>query len=165
MPEEDVMARVQYAADGMLPAQRFIDALTDFSDRRPAIWPGLSARLFRVHEVGDTSADVTEGSDVLGGIWAREHYEWSGGVVTIRCVESPFFRAGTVTTWRVSPTAAGCHVEVDLHRIARSPGGFLVGALVQLMGARRFSAELGTALARLAADSPTPPRAARSQRP
>jgi hypothetical protein len=165
MPQEEVMARVRYGADGTLPAQRFIDALTDFSDRRPAIWPGLSARLFRVHELDDTSADVIEGSDVLGGIWAREHYEWSGGVVTIRCVESPFFRAGTTTTWRVSSAATGCHVEVDLHRIARSPRGFIVGALVQLMGKRRFSAELQTALARLAADSPTPPRAATSRRP
>jgi polyketide cyclase/dehydrase/lipid transport protein len=162
------MARVHYAADGRLPAQRFIDALTDFSDRRPAIWPGLSARLFRVHELGDTWADVTEGSDVLGGIWARERYDWSTpGVVTIHCLESPFFRSGPTATWRVSPTAAGCHVEVDLHRIARSPRGALVGALVQLMGKRRFTAELQTALTRLAAepgpaDSPTPPRAARS---
>jgi hypothetical protein len=147
------MARVHYAADGTVPAQRFIDALTDFSDRRPAIWPGLSARLFRVHDLGATSADVTEGSDVLGGIWARERYDWSTpGVVTIRCLESPFFRAGTTTSWRVSPIASGCHVDVHLHRIARSPRGALVGVLVQLMGARRFTSELDTALKRLAAE-------------
>jgi polyketide cyclase/dehydrase/lipid transport protein len=149
------MARVRYDADGMLTPRRFIDALTDFTDSRPAIWPGLSPRLYRVHQLGDTWADATEGTDVLGGIWAREHYDWSTpGIVTIRCLESPFFRAGVTTTWRVSPTASGCHVEVDLHRIARSPRGFLVGALVQLMGRRRFSAELRTALARLAAEAP-----------
>jgi hypothetical protein len=149
------MAHVRYDADGALTPQRFIAALTDFSDRRPAIWPGLSARLYRVHEVGDTWAEVTEGSDVLGGIWARERYDWSTpGVVTIRVLESPFFRGGIASTWRVSPTASGCHVEVDLHRIARSPRGLLVGVLVQLMGRRRFSAELRTALARLAAEPP-----------
>jgi hypothetical protein len=132
---------------------RFVAALTDFTDRRPAIWPGLSPRLYRVHQVGDTWAEATEGTDVLGGIWARERYDWATpGVVTIRCVESPFFRAGVTTTWRVSPTASGCHVAVDLHRMACSPRGFLVGAIVQLMGKRRFGAELRTALARLAAE-------------
>ena len=146
------MAHVRYAADGALSPQQFIDALTDFTDRRPAIWPGLSPRLYRVHQVGDTWAEATEGTDVLGGIWARERYDWSTpGVVTIACLESPFFRAGPSSTWRVSPTATGCHVEVDLHRIARSPRGLLVGILVQLMGARRFAAELRTALATLAA--------------
>jgi hypothetical protein len=147
------MARVRYEAGGRLMAQQFIAALTDFTDRRPAVWPGLSPRLYRVHHVGDTWAEATEGTDVLGGIWARERYDWSTpGVVTICCLESPFFRAGVTTTWQVSPTASGCHVEVDLHRMARSPRGFLVGAIVQLMGKRRFSAELRTALARLAAE-------------
>jgi hypothetical protein len=147
------MAHVQYEADGPIGADRFLAALTDFTDRRPTIWPGLSPRLYRVHEVGDTWAEATEGSDVLGGIWARERYDWSmPGVVTIECLESPFFQSGPTATWRVSPTASGCHVEVDLHRIARSPRGLLVGVLVQLMGKRRFAGELRTALARLAAE-------------
>jgi hypothetical protein len=147
------MARVRYEAEGTLTPQRFTAALTDFTDRRPAVWPGLSPRLYRVHEVGDTWAEATEGSDVLGGIWARERYDWATpGVVTIECLESPFFQSGPTATWRVSPTASGCHVDVDLHRIARSPRGFLVGAVVQLMGKRRFAAELRTALARLAAE-------------
>jgi hypothetical protein len=147
------MAHVRYEAEGTPSPQRFIAALTDFTDRRPAVWPGLSPRLYRVHEVGDTWAEATEGTDVLGGIWARERYDCATpGAVTIRCLESPFFRSGVTTTWRVSPTASGCNVEVDLHRIAHSPRGFLVGALVQLMGKRRFAAELRTALARLAAE-------------
>ncbi len=151
------MARVQYGADGRLAPQRFIAALIDFSDRRPAVWPGLSPRLYKVHQVGDTWAEATEGTDVLGGIWARERYDWSTpGVVTIRCLESPFFRAGVTTTWRVSPTPGGCHVDVDLHRIARSPRGLFVGIIVQLTGSRRFAAELRTALDRLAADAARP---------
>src|SRR2546423_15575547 len=102
------MARVRYDADGALTPQRFIAALTDFSDRRPAIWPGLSARLYRVHQVGGTWAEATEGSDVLGGIWARERYDWSTpGVVPIRILESPFFRAGPTTTWRGPPPPSG----------------------------------------------------------
>jgi hypothetical protein len=146
------MAHVRYSADGAVAAERVVGALTDFSERRPAIWPGLSSHLYKVHAVEETAADVTEGTDVLGGIWAREHYDWSRpGVVTLTCTESPFFRTGTTTSWRVSPTQTGCRVEVDLHRIAKSPRGLLVGVLVQLMGARRFSAELRTTLDRLGA--------------
>jgi hypothetical protein len=39
---------------------------------------------------------------------------------------------------------------VDFHRIARGARGRLVGAVVQLTGARRFSGDLGETLARLA---------------
>ena len=37
------MARIQYEADGSVPPERFIAALTDFNDRRPELWPGLDA--------------------------------------------------------------------------------------------------------------------------
>ena len=148
------MPRIEFTVDSNVPPDRVLAAAADFSERRPDLWPNISRRRYTVHERGDTWAEVTEGSDVMGGIWARERYDWSTpGIVTIRCLESPFFGAGATTTWRVSPTASGCHVEVDLHRIARSPRGFLVGALVQLMGKQRFAAELRTALARLATEA------------
>jgi hypothetical protein len=43
----------------------------------------------------------------------------------------------------------GCHVAVDFQRIASSPRGRLVGAVVQLGGARRFRADLAVTLERL----------------
>jgi hypothetical protein len=45
----------------------------------------------------------------------------------------------------------GCHVSVDFQRIAVSPRGRLVGAIVQLTGKRRFAADLAVTLDRLAA--------------
>jgi hypothetical protein len=147
------MAKVRYGVDGATSAERFIAALTDFSDRRPAIWPGLSANLFTVHELGATWADVTEGTDVGGGVWARERYDWSTpDVVTLTLLDSADFRPGTVTRYRVTSRPGGCHVEVEFHRIAHSLRGRLVGAAVQLFGARRFAGELSTALARLGSD-------------
>ena len=41
------------------------------SGRRPELWPNLNAKLFEVHSVDGTQADVTEGSSFLGGIWER----------------------------------------------------------------------------------------------
>ena len=149
------MARIHYEADGPVPPERFITALTDFSERRPELWPGLDARLFNVHQVGDAWAEVTEGTDVLGGIWGRERYDWSQpGLVRLTLLDSADFRPGTMIEYRVAPgPAGGCHVTVDFQRIARTARGRLVGAIVQLTGARRFAGELRTALDRLASST------------
>jgi hypothetical protein len=144
------MARLRYDVDATIPAERFMAALTDFSERRPTIWPGLSASLFNVHELGATWADVTEGTDIAGGVWARERYDWSTpGVVTLTLIDSADFQPGTITAYRVTSRPDGCHIQVDFHRIARSLRGRLVGVAVQSFGARRFADELATAVARL----------------
>jgi hypothetical protein len=146
------MAKIHYEADGAIPADRFIAALTDFSDRRPELWPNLDAKYYRLHERGETWAEVTEGTDLLGGVWAREHYDWSGsGIVRLRLVDAVDFKPGTEIVYRVTPRAdGGCHVTVDFQRIATSPRGRLVGIAVQLGGSRRFAADLRETLARLA---------------
>jgi hypothetical protein len=94
---------------------------------------------------------VTEGTDVLGGVWEREYYDWARpGLVRLELLDSADFKPGTVTEYQVSPGPdGGCHVAVDFHRIARSPRGLFVGAAVQLTGVRRFGGELRVALDRL----------------
>jgi hypothetical protein len=147
------VAKIRYEADGAIPPERFIAALTDFSDRRPELWPSLDARFYRLHELGPTWADVTEGTDVLGGVWGREHYDWSeSGLVRLELADSADFRPGTHIDYRVSARpGGGCHVAVDFQRIAISPRGRLVGVAVQLGGARRFANDLRVTLDRLAA--------------
>jgi hypothetical protein len=146
------VAKVHYEADGPITADRFIAALTDFGPRRPELWPNLDAKFFQVHERGDTWAEVTEGTDIVGGVWARERYDWSEpGIVRLRLVDAIDFRPGTVIEYRVTPNAdGGCHVAVDFQRIARSLRGRIVGLLVQLAGPRRFSADLRATFERLA---------------
>ena len=146
------MAKLHYEADGDVSPERFIAALTDFSTRRPEWWPNLSPTLFKVHELGDTWADVTEGSDDLGGVWARERYDWSEpGHVRLTLVEAPSFRPGTVIDYRVTAgDRGGCHVVVDFQRIATSLKGRVVGVGLELIGERRFSADLRETLRRLA---------------
>jgi hypothetical protein len=86
-----------------------IAALTDFSDRRPDIWPGLSRDWYEVYSVGETTAEVREGT---GGkrspVWAREHYDWSTpGVVTWTVQESPFSKPGSFVSAKVDPKEGG----------------------------------------------------------
>jgi hypothetical protein len=152
MPRETTVAKIHYEADGAVSAERFIAALTDFSERRPELWPNLDAKYYELHEVGDTWADVTEGTDLFGGVWAHEHYDWSQpGHVQLRLVEAVDFSPGTVIDYHVtSRPDGGCHVAVDFQRVAVSARGRLIGLLVQMMGRRRFAADLRKTLDRLA---------------
>lgn len=149
------MAKIHYEADGAVSAERFITALTDFSERRPKLWPNLDAKYFTLHELGDRWAEVTEGTDVLGGVWAREHYDWSQpGLVRLRLVEAVDFRPGTLIDYQVADRPdGGCHVAVDFQRTAASLRGRFVGVVVQLTGTRRFTKDLHETLDRLARSS------------
>jgi hypothetical protein len=155
------MAKIHYEADGPISADRFISALTDFGDRRPELWPNLDTKFFELHQRGDTWAEVTEGTDFLGGVWGRERYDWSEpGIVRLRLLESRDFKPGTQILYRVTPNAdGGCHVAVDFQRIAASLRGRIVGVAVQLAGSRRFVADLRQTfehLARLDAEGTHP---------
>lgn len=146
------MAKIHYEADGEVSAERFVAALTDFSEPRPELWPNLDAKFFRLIDRGDTWAEVKEGTDVLGGVWGRERYDWSEpGRVTLTLLESPDFRPGTVIDYHVSDRpGGGSHVSVDFQRIAKSLRGRFVGVVVQLTGTSRFRKDLRETLARLA---------------
>ncbi len=54
------MARVELDIDTPLPPERVIAALTDFSERRPEIWPGLHPKHYEVRSVGDSWAEVKD---------------------------------------------------------------------------------------------------------
>ncbi|GIE36891.1 hypothetical protein Ait01nite_099360 [Actinoplanes italicus] len=57
----------------MTPEQ-FLAAITDFGPGRSKIFGNSADEALRVHELGPTYADVTEGG---GGVWERLSYDWS----------------------------------------------------------------------------------------
>src|SRR5215467_1774719 len=84
------MPRVAFDVHTVLPAATVLTMLTDFTARRPALWPTLSPKLYEVYELGPTSADVKEGSSKPVVIWERAHY----GPFRAACV-GPFMLATT----------------------------------------------------------------------
>jgi len=52
----------------------FIAGLTAFGPGRSTLFANSADDYLKVHHVGRTDVDVTEG---LGGIWERLHYDWS----------------------------------------------------------------------------------------
>ena len=66
---------MHFSVHSRLPPDLFLAALTNFSEKRPQLWPHLDPRFYLVHARGDTWAEVTEGSDFAGGIWERARYD------------------------------------------------------------------------------------------
>jgi len=57
-----------------LTPEQYIAGLTDFGPGRSKLFGNSADEYLKVHHLGRTDADVTEGS---GGIWERLHYDWS----------------------------------------------------------------------------------------
>ena len=134
------------------PPERVLAALIDFSADRPRIWPGLDPRFYEVHDLGETSAEVTEGSAFAGGIWERARYDWSEpGAVTITVLDSNAFTPGGSWTYRISPDGAGTRVDLRVERRGRTAKGRLLAALLHVTGRAVFCGDLRKTLAGLAA--------------
>jgi hypothetical protein len=126
-----------------------LNALTDFSDRRPDVWPNIDHSHFRVHGLGPGWADVTEGNALA---WERNRYEWdaAAGVVTVTAVESDTWAPGSQWRYRLQPTAAGgTQLDVTVVRTGRGLRGLLIGAIITRFGARMLRSDMEKVLARI----------------
>jgi hypothetical protein len=118
-------------------------AARDFTDRRPELWPSISRRFYTVHSLGETWADVTEGSDAFGGIWARERYDWSTpGLIRGVVQDSNVFKPGGVWEMHVRSFNGGAQIEVINDRQGRNVKGRIIRAMLIVMGRKVLTASL-----------------------
>jgi hypothetical protein len=117
------------------PPPKVIGAMVDFSERRPEIWPNLTARLYQLHELGSGTADVTEGTAVRGiTVWERVTYEWTDSVVRSVITDGTIFEPGGTFEFRVEPHGDGSRISVDYRRRSKTLLGRCIGAMFQLTG-------------------------------
>jgi hypothetical protein len=142
------MAQVEFdVRSGSVPPERFIAALTDFSPKRAELWPNIDEQHLKVHEVGDTSADVTEGSSLAGGVWERNRYDWSTpGTVRVETIESNTWKPGSSWTYVVTPDGAGSAVHVTVVRNPASVKGRLIAGLLTIGGPKPLKTATGKVL-------------------
>ena len=109
------MPLVTFDMQTRLPPEQVLAMLTDFSSRRPQLWPTLAEDLYEVYDVRPTSADVKEGSPGPVRMWERAHYDWSlPGRVRWSVLESNYFVPGSYTEVAVQEGAKGgsrIHIE------------------------------------------------------
>ena len=135
---------IRFEVQSPLEPEAVLEALTDFSERRPELWPAIDPKTYRVHEVSASSAVVTEGTDVMGGIWATELYEWDGsGTVRATIQESNFWHPGG--NWELTATprnGGGSILRVTRNRRAKNAKSRIFEVVMRVVGARVLAKEL-----------------------
>ncbi|MGV9803812.1 hypothetical protein ACWDTP_37800 [Mycobacterium sp. NPDC003449] len=126
------MPVIRLTMTSTLPPVELMAVLTDFGATRPSQWPTIDDAYFQVHAIGDTWAEVTEGT---AAAWERARYDWDTerGRVTITTHESKVFGPGGGWVFQLTPTAEGSKVDIEL---TRNPEGLrrkLLAALLPLV--------------------------------
>ena len=136
------MAEVRVIVDSRVQADVVLAAAHDFSNRRPDIFPAVQLEHMEVHELGESSADVTEGTrsgPMLN--WERCRYDWSKpGVVRADVTDSNIYEVEP-SWWelRATPTEHGSHVEMIWEReFRRTPKSRLFNFVYLRFGDRIF---------------------------
>src|SRR5581483_10020748 len=128
------MPKIDMTVETSLAPQQVRDALLDFTERRLETWPGITPGLYEVHSVGETTADVKEGTKLplLGSFWARERYDWSDPeTVRWTVVESNFCAPGSFVSATLRPReGGGTRVEIHWERTLTSIGGRIAGRMI-----------------------------------
>lgn len=68
------MSTIHFHQTTTLSPEQFVAGLTDFGPGRSKVFSKSADDYLKVHHLGSTEADVTEGS---GGVWERLHYDWT----------------------------------------------------------------------------------------
>ena len=147
----DLTERTHWELDTPLSVDAVTDALVDFSPRRELVWrETCDPAVYRVHEVGPTWADVTEG---VSFAWSRERYDWSvPGLVTLTQLEANIARpVGTIRYEITARPGGGSRIVCDRHRVFRGPRGMVLGMFMVLLGSHVLRAQFRAGLARVEA--------------
>jgi hypothetical protein len=151
------MPHLELDVDTTVPPERIRAALLDFSERRPDIWPGLERSMYEVYEVGETTADIREGSKMPGmTIWAREHYDWSDpDTVRWTVVESNFCTPGSRVYATLNPAAGGgTRIHIDWERTPTTFGGRVAVFVIRATKGKPLAMSIEKALKKMAAEPP-----------
>jgi len=161
------MTTVRITTECALPPMRVRYAACDFGTRRTQVWPAVRAEHLTIHQLGETTADVTEGTPVGIGInWERCHYDWSQpGRVTATVTGSNVY-AHPGSSWQLTATPAerGSRVEMVWRRtFRRNLRGLFFGTLFRIAGRPIFGHYARQVIANLEAleGNPSPPQMAR----
>jgi len=128
-----------------LSSEQVLAAGYDFSARRTEIFPAVVAEHFEVHQLSQTTADVTEGTPSGIGInWERCRYDWSQpGSVKAIVTDSNVYRPPD-SSWelRVAPADSGSTVEmIWIREFTHDARGRIFGTLFKLIGKPIFTRE------------------------
>jgi hypothetical protein len=133
---------ISFVEETPVEPQQVLRAAYDFSPRRSDVFSAVQPKHFVVHSLGETTADVTEGSFAgIGANWERCLYDWSRpDSVTATVIDSNVYAfPGSLWEIRATPNGSGSTVEMTwTRRFRRNLRGRIFGFLYRTAGRRLF---------------------------
>ena len=116
-----------------LTPEQYIAGLTDFGPGREKVFSKSADDYLKVHSVGPTEADVTEGS---GGVWERLHYDWSNpNRVVLNTTDSNTWSNSSGYTYVFKQLPSGMtDVDVTIIRHGKNAKGKLLALVLGTVG-------------------------------
>jgi hypothetical protein len=117
----------------ILTPQQYIAGLTDFGPGRSKLFGNSADEYLKVHHLGQSEADVTEGS---GGIWERLHYDWSNtNHVVLTTTDSNMWGGASGHTYNFTRHPDGTtDVDLAVVREGKNLKGRLLGFVLRTIG-------------------------------
>jgi len=134
--------------------EQFIAGLTDFGPGRQKLFGNSADEYLKVHSLGRTEADVTEGS---GGIWERLHYDWSDPLrVVMTTTDSNTWggRSGHVYTFTRRPDGM-TDLDAVVVRDGKTLKGRILGFVLGTIGKGVLEKALGNTVKAIEARNST----------
>jgi len=116
-----------------LKPEQYLAGLTDFGPGRSKIFGNSADEYLKVHHLGRTDADITEGS---GGIWERLHYDWSDpGHVVLTTTDSNLWGGASGHVYNFIRNHDGTtDIDVEVIREGKNFKGRLLGLVLRTIG-------------------------------
>jgi len=124
---------IHFHQNSTLTPEQYIAGLNDFGPGRAKLFGNSADQYLKVHHLGRTDADVTEGSS---GIWERLHYDWSDpNHVVLTTTDSNTWGGASGHTYTFTRKANGTtDIDVDVVREGKNLKGKLLGLVVRTIG-------------------------------
>src|SRR5262245_53826025 len=115
--------------------EQYIAGLTDFGPGRSKLFGNSADDYLKVHHLGRSEADVTEGS---GGVWERLHYDWSDPArVVLTTTDSNLWGGASGHTYRFARRPDGTtDIDVVVVRDGKNLRGRVLGLILGTVGKR-----------------------------
>jgi hypothetical protein len=116
-----------------LTPEQYTAGLTDFGPGRSKLFGNSADEYLKVHHLGQSEADVTEGS---GGIWERLHYDWSNPHhVVLTTTDSNLWGGASGHTYNFTRNSNGTtDIDVTLVREGKNFKGRALGLVLATIG-------------------------------
>lgn len=127
------MSKIHLHQTTTLTPEQYVAGLTDFGPGRSKLFGNSADEYLKVHQLGHTQADVTEGS---GGIWEQLHYDWSDPYrVVLTTTDSNVWGGASGHTYNFTRRPDGTtDIDVVIFRDGKNFKGLLLGFVLGTIG-------------------------------